>query len=88
MYPELFGEGDGETNEERKHFGAKWGSYQELCTLAESNVSRIIEGTKDKPINSETPVSEYPLHGCLMYLSYTIDKANYENRQIKKGFKK
>ena len=76
MYPELFGEGDGETNEERKHFGAKWGNYQELDTLAQGDIRR------------HQDITNLSLHQCLYKLAFEIDKANYENRQIKKGFKK
>ncbi len=75
IYPELFGETDENRTDERSNFGRKWGSYQELDTLAQSDVRRYDEITK------------LTLHTCLMKLAFEVDKAEFENKQIKNKFK-
>ena len=71
LYPELFtisGEGDGERN----IFSSKWGSYQELYTLSQGDLTRY------------EAISEMTLHNCLMYLAYETDKTQELNKRIKK----
>ena len=74
-YPELFGEGGGEGTDDRSNFGRKWGSYQEIYTLAQGDVRRFNEVTK------------LSLHSCLMYLAFEKEKIEFENRMIKQKFK-
>jgi hypothetical protein len=79
-YPELYSETTEGATDARSAFGRKWGSYQEIDVLSESKVGRIIGVPSDKP------VTEYPLHGCLMYLAYVKELAEFNNRMIKQKF--
>lgn len=74
-YPELFGETDGERTDDRSNFGRKWGSYQEIYTLAQGDVRRFNE------------ITNLSLHRCLMYLAFEKEKAEFESRMIKNKFK-
>tara|TARA_R110000796_G_scaffold251820_1_gene384117 strand:- start:1051 stop:1278 length:228 start_codon:yes stop_codon:yes gene_type:complete len=75
LYPELFGGGDKEGTDERSGFSRKWGSYSELYTLAQGDITRFKE------------VARLSLHQCLMYLSFEKEKIELEGRMIKNKFK-
>jgi hypothetical protein len=75
-YPELFTEGSTEGTDERSNFGRKWGSYQEIYTLAQGDIRRFTE------------ITNLSLHSCLMYLAFEKEKAEFESRMIKNNFKK
>ena len=75
LYPELFNQASTDGTDDRSNFGRKWGSYQEIDTLAKGDVRRFHE------------VTTLPLHTCLMKLAFEIDKSEFESRQIKSKFK-
>ena len=74
-YPELFGEGNEGGTDDQSNFARKWGSYQELYTLAQGDIRRFNE------------ITNLPLHTCLMYLAFEKEKVEMENRMIKQKFK-
>ena len=75
-YPELFGEAGEERTDDRSNFGRKWGSYQEIYTLAQGDVRRFNQ------------ITSQPLHTCLMYLAFEKEKAEFEARMVKNNFKR
>lgn len=75
-YPDLFGGGDeegtGYTAEE--NFGAKWGWYQSIYTLAGGDALRFDEATS------------LPLLQALTYLTFEKERLKLEAKQIKSKF--
>ena len=75
LYPELFGE-QRDTTSVAGGFSRKWGSVEELYTLAQGDIRRFDEITKLR------------LHLCLMYLAFVKEKNETENRVIQSQMKK
>ena len=75
LYTELFGEGDQTGTDARSGFSRKWGSYSELYTLAQGDITKFEQVTK------------LSLHQCLMYLAFEKEKLQLENTMIKNKFK-
>jgi len=63
LYPEIYGEPDGDVSQHQINFGKKWKGYATIVELAEGDITRFDEITK------------LPLEKCLLYLSYLSDKA-------------
>jgi len=75
LYTELFGESNKEGTDAKSGFSRKWGSYSELYSLAQGNITKFEEVTK------------LPLHQCLMYLAFVKEKTELENSMIKNKLK-
>lgn len=75
-YPSLFGGGDEEGTgySASENFGAKWGWYQSIYTLAGGNALKFDEATS------------LPIHQALTYLAFEKEKLELEARQIKSKF--
>ena len=72
LYTELVGERTNEGTDDRSNVSRKWGSYSELYTLAQGDITRFKQ------------VAKLPLHQCLMYLAFEKEKAELESRIIKR----
>ena len=71
-YPELFGESNGDQGlTKAEGFSKKWGWYSSLYGLAEGNILRFDEITKQK------------LHRCLQQLAFEKDKAELQEHMLK-----
>ena len=68
LYPEIFADNGGEATS----FGTKWGSYQELHTLAQGDIRRFNE------------ITELPMHQCYLYLAFESDKSEELRKRSKK----
>ena len=78
-FPDLFGEGSGEEQEQLTAsggFGKKWGWYQSIYGLAKGDITKFDEVTKE------------PIFKCLTYLTFEKDKNDLENRMIQKSMKR
>ena len=75
-YPSLFGGGDEEGTgySAAENFGAKWGWYQSIYTLAGGDALKFDEATS------------LPLHQALTYLTFEKEKLQLEAKQIKSKF--
>ena len=80
LYPELF-EDSGDGFNQPQGFAGKWGYYEEIVVLADDKVQRVIG------VEQGTPVGEYPLHACYLYLAYIKEKTIEEAKRIKNNFK-
>jgi hypothetical protein len=57
------------------NFGAKWGWYQSIYTLAKGDVLKF------------RSITETPIHQCMMYLAFEKEKLDLEHKLIKQNFK-
>ena len=73
-YPELF-EGGGTSSQLQYNFGKKWKGYSSLVELAQNDVTKLDEITKQ------------PLEKCLLMLAYRSDKNELENLLHKEAMK-
>ena len=77
-FPSLFGETD-QQNEDlsaQGGFGKKWGWYQSIYGLAQGDISKFDEVTKQA------------LFKCLMYLTFEKEKNELEAAMIKKSIRR
>ena len=71
-YPELFESVGADTLSAVSQFGAKWGWYQSLYTLANGDVTRLED------------ITELSAHKCFMMLAFVKEKNELEARQLNK----
>lgn len=73
MYPEVFAGSSGQGSENGSNFGAKWGWYQHIHTIAGGDFFKIGDATKAN------------IHEALMFLGFTREFNDEQIKNIKKA---